>query len=103
MHPLIEQHRESIAALCRQYHVRRLQVFGSAARGEDFDTERSDVDFLVEFECDKGVPKLSTYFDLQAELEKVVGRHVDLMMAGSVRNPYVRADIERSLEDVYAS
>jgi predicted nucleotidyltransferase len=44
----IEQKREQIAQLCRQYHVRRLAVFGSAFSGE-FDPQRSDVDFLVEF------------------------------------------------------
>jgi uncharacterized protein len=36
-------------ALCRRFHVRRLDVFGSAARG-DFDPEHSDVDFIVEFD-----------------------------------------------------
>lgn len=31
MIPLIESHRESVAALCRRYSVRRLELFGSAA------------------------------------------------------------------------
>jgi predicted nucleotidyltransferase len=35
--------------LCRRYGVRRLDVFGSAARGADFDVATSDVDFLVQF------------------------------------------------------
>ena len=42
MHPLIEQNREKIATLCRQYGVKRLEVFGSILLG-DFDFERSDV------------------------------------------------------------
>ena len=37
MHALIGQHRVEIAALCRRYGVLRLDVFGSAARGPDFD------------------------------------------------------------------
>jgi predicted nucleotidyltransferase len=40
--------RAKLAALCRKYHVRRLGLFGSAARGEL--TPESDVDLLVEFE-----------------------------------------------------
>jgi hypothetical protein len=38
----IAQHRADIAALCRRFGVRRLDVFGSAARGADFEPERSD-------------------------------------------------------------
>ena len=50
MHPLIAQNRSAIVRVCRQHGVRRLEVFGPAARGIDFDPERSDADFLVEFE-----------------------------------------------------
>ena len=42
--------KEEIAGICRRHRVLRLEVFGSTARGADFDPERSDVDFLVEFE-----------------------------------------------------
>ncbi len=44
---LIEDNREAIAELCRQFGVRRLAVFGSAAKGT-FDPATSDVDFLVD-------------------------------------------------------
>jgi predicted nucleotidyltransferase len=39
---------EAIAHVCRAHGVSRLQVFGSAT-SERFDSENSDVDFLVEF------------------------------------------------------
>jgi len=42
MHTLIEQHRAEIADLCRRHGVRQLAVFGSAARGMDFDPASSD-------------------------------------------------------------
>ena len=48
MNPLVEQHLEAIRALCREYGVARLEVFGSAAT-EEFDPDRSDVDFIVEY------------------------------------------------------
>ncbi len=38
---------DKLADLCRQYHVRELSVFGSAARGEM--RPESDVDLLVDF------------------------------------------------------
>ena len=40
---LIEMRRADIAELCRRFHVDRLDVFGSAARGSDYDPTRSDV------------------------------------------------------------
>jgi predicted nucleotidyltransferase len=103
MHPLIEQHSREIASLCRRSHVRRLDVFGSASRREDFDPKHSDIDFLVEIDQARITPTLSTFFDLRERLTALIGRPVDLVMEGSIRNPYIRADIERSRETVYAS
>ena len=48
MQDFIHAKREEIADLCRKHHVRRLSVFGSAAR-DDFDPDSSDVDVLVTF------------------------------------------------------
>ena len=103
MLPLISNHRTEIAELCRRFRVRRLEVFGSAERETDFDPARSDVDFLVEFVPDVTPPTLDTYFTLRESLSAVVGLPVDLVMAGSIRNPYLRAEIERSKETVYAA
>jgi predicted nucleotidyltransferase len=77
----IELHREELRALCRRFHVRWLDLFGSAARG-DFDPEHSDIDFLVEF--DRAHPEalsLNTYFGLKESLEALLGRPVDLVQS----------------------
>jgi hypothetical protein len=101
MLPLIEMRRNDIADICRRFHVSRLDVFGSAARGSDFDPARSDVDLLVTYDSSTARPRLDEYFEFREQLEALFGRSVDLVMAGAVRNPYVRADIERSRELVY--
>ena len=49
MHPAIAQHRAGIATICQRFRVSRLEVFGSAARADDFNPATSDVDFLIEF------------------------------------------------------
>ncbi len=103
MHVLIEQHRDRIADICGRCAVRRLEVFGSAARGSDFNPETSDVDFLVEFVPGNGMPPLEQYFGLADALEQALGRPVDLVEPGAIRNPYVRASIDRAREVVYAS
>ena len=97
----IELHRDELQALCRRFHVRRLDLFGSAARG-DFDPERSDIDFLVEF--DRVHPEalsLNTYFGLKEALEALLGRPVDLVEPGAMPNPYLKASIEGSREPVF--
>ncbi|MDD2767975.1 MAG: nucleotidyltransferase domain-containing protein [Methylococcus sp.] len=104
MQPLIREHRQAIAELCRRYDVHRLEVFGSTARGVDFDPARSDAHFLVEFSTESGGTTLKTFFRLQSELSQLLGRAVDLTETSSaLRNPYVRASVNRARELVYGA
>ena len=103
VHADIADKREELAGLCRRYGVARLEVFGSAARGTDFDPQSSDVDFLVEFDPHSGLAPFDQYFDLAEALRHTLGRPVDLVESGTVHNPYLRAAIDRSRELVYAS
>jgi uncharacterized protein len=104
MLPLIAAKKAELAALCRRHHVRRLDVFGSAARG-DFDASRSDIDFLVEF--DRSNPEamtLHTYLGLKESLEALLGRPVDLVDRQAVetsRNFIRRRSILSGAEPIY--
>lgn len=102
MYRVTDDERARIAELCRRFGVRRLDLFGSAARG-DFKESRSDVDFLVEFVNDGEGPGLDAYFGLKSGLETLLGRPVDLVMPDAVTNPFVRADIARHRTTVYAA
>ncbi len=102
MYELTTTHRTRITELCRRHHVRRLELFGSAAR-TDFERARSDLDFLVEFENEERGPGLDAYFGLKEGLEALLGRPVDLIMPEAITNPYVRADIARDRSTVYAA
>jgi predicted nucleotidyltransferase len=82
-----------IAMLCQRHHARRLDLFGSAARG-DFEPERSDLDFLVSFDELPPVEAYDAYFSLKEGLEAVFHRPVDLVVERAVCNPYLRAQIE---------
>ena len=103
MHYVIEQQLVEIASLCRRYGVRQLEVFGSAARGVDFDPVTSDADFLVEFQPDSAAQPLQQFFGLAEELEELLGRPVDLIESGAVTNPYVLSDINAAREIIYAA
>jgi predicted nucleotidyltransferase len=94
----IRQTQSKLQEICRRHGIRRLEIFGSATR-DDFRPD-SDLDFLVEFEV---TPALSGYFRLKEELESLFGRQVDLVMLQAVRNPYVRAAIERDRQLLYAA
>jgi hypothetical protein len=99
--PLIEQNLGAIRDLCIQYHVRSLILFGSAAR-DDFDSDRSDVDFLYEFDAEAS-SGLSGYFDFQRAMEDLLGRKVDLVYPGGIRNPYLRKSIFDSTVPIYVA
>ena len=102
MQAFITDNQAQIAELCRAHHVRRLAVFGSAVR-DDFDPVRSDVDLLVEFEP----IGFDRYFDNKSELRKglanIFARKIDLLTYSSIRNPYLRREIESANELLYAA
>ena len=100
----VKDKQNQLAELCRRYGVRRLELFGSAAVEAEFDNDRSDLDFLVEFlpEQDLG-PWLKHYFELQEDLERLFQRPVDLVMASGVRNPRFLRETNRTRQLVYAA
>jgi predicted nucleotidyltransferase len=102
MQEFILAKREEIAELCRKYHVRRLSVFGSAAR-DDFDPETSDVDLLVAFD-DSAIERYAkNYYALEESMVSLFGRKVDLIAEGVIKNPYRLRSIEADKVIVYAS
>jgi len=102
MQATIREHSVQLAQLCREHHVRRLEVFGSAVR-KDFDSLSSDLDFLVEFEQVSPMVYASSYFSLKEALEALFNRPVDLLTPASLDNPYFRASLVASCERVYAA
>ena len=84
--------REQHALLSRRYPIQRLALFGSWARGEA--REDSDVDVLVEVDPSIGL----RFVDLGEELEKALGRRVDLVSRRAIK-PSLWARIEPELID----
>lgn len=102
MHALVEARRAAISEVCLRYGLKRLEVFGSAAVS-GFDPDHSDVDVLVQFGASWASDPLGEYFGLKSDLEQVLGRPVDLLVDGAVRNPYVQAGIDATRQLVYAA
>jgi predicted nucleotidyltransferase len=102
LNQLLEQKREAIAALCARFNVERLDVFGSVLRA-DFDSEQSDIDLLVQFKPISGYARVDAYFHLRDELRALLGKEIDLVMTGAIKNRYISQEIERTKQLVYAA
>ncbi|GAA0744683.1 nucleotidyltransferase domain-containing protein [Ideonella azotifigens] len=97
----IQERRGEVAALCERHRARKLELFGSATRA-DFQPERSDLDFLVEWPDD--FPPggyAASFFGLKQDLEILFARPVDLLTNGSIANPYLRQQVDSERLPLY--
>jgi predicted nucleotidyltransferase len=92
--------RTEIQDICARYPVQRLAVFGSAATGS-FNSESSDIDFLLQLQPVTPIQYKRAYFGLLSDLERLLGRSVDLVTESSIQNPYFNLEVQRSKEDIY--
>lgn len=99
---LVTERREAIAALCREAHARRLDLFGSAVR-DDFDAASSDLDFLVVFEDLPPVRYAEAFFGLKQGLEALFARPVDLVVERAIRNPYFQQRVSAERQPIYGA
>lgn len=98
----LEDRREELTQLCRDFRVKRLDAFGSAAESNRFDPDRSDIDLLVEFEPMDPVRHAKAYFGLLAALQDLFDRGIDLLEFRAVTNPYLLESIEKQRRRIYA-
>jgi predicted nucleotidyltransferase len=88
-----------VVEFCRENHIRRLALFGSALR--DDLKEDSDIDLLVEFHPDH-VPGYITLAGMESALSVILGyRKVDLRTAEDLSR-YFREEVLESSVVVYA-
>jgi len=102
MTPVLESHRQEVAAACQRFAVERLEAFGSAVRA-DFDAKESDVDLIVRFLAPDSPGIADRYYDLAEALERILGRRVDLITERSLRSPLFLQNIAADRITVYAA
>lgn len=79
----------------RSFGVKRIGIFGSAARGEA--TPASDIDVIVDFETGKKTYR--NFIGTTTLLEQILNRPVDAITSGTV-SPYIRPYIEKDIHYV---
>jgi len=80
----VEEMKQQIAVVARQYRIPAVYLFGSYARGDA--TETSDVDVLI----DRENSSIRSLFDLGAfynDLNETLGRPVDVVTIDSLYQP----------------
>ncbi len=99
MNAMIADHLDGIRALCREYGVARLEVFGSAARGGFVDGS-SDLDFIADF-ADRSAGYADRYLGFAEALEGLFGRRVDLLTERAIRDAGFRRSVDAARQTVY--
>ena len=95
-HPRIKISKQEISRFCRRNYIRKLAFFGSVLR-DNFRPD-SDVDVLVEFRPGH-IPGF-TFFAMQDELSRILGRKVDLHTLGFLSR-YFRANVLAEAQTQY--
>jgi hypothetical protein len=95
--------RNRLRPFCEKHHIRKLEVFGSAARGQA--GPRSDVDLLVTL--DESAPvSAAALLEMAGEAEELVGAPVDFVLRSSLEkspNRFARDHILSTAACVYGS
>ncbi len=95
--------RARLGPFCERHHIRRLEVFGSTARGQA--TAASDVDLLVTLD-DSAPLSTGDLLEIAGEAEELVGRPVDFVLRSSLEkspNRLAREQILSTAVPVYGS
>lgn len=98
---LILGNLDQITALCREYLVAQLDVFGSATTGA-FDPETSDIDFLVTY-LPESKPSIGRFLDLEAAFSELLGKKIDLIDDREFENPYFRQSVRLSRVNIFST
>jgi hypothetical protein len=89
-----------LESFCIRWKVTEMALFGSVL-STNFRPD-SDIDILVTF-APKAHWSLFDLVSMQQELEELLGRPVDIVERGSLRNPFRRRSILANMEIVYAA
>ena len=98
MIPLIEDNRIAIIELCKEYGVRKLALFGSAATGT-FDPATSDLDFFVDLDYRAGVGR--RFMRFASSLERLLDTRIDIVTERSVTSEWFLKELDQTAVSIY--
>jgi uncharacterized protein len=96
---VLNQHIDQIKKLCELNKVSTLFAFGSITRN-DFNPD-SDIDLVVEIDDNDPISYADKYFNLKFQLEEILNRQIDLLEQKSIKNRFLKSEIERTKVHIY--
>ena len=95
----LDTYSTDIKRLCSLYNVKTLYAFGSVVSNQFSD--KSDIDFIVDFDAIEIAKYADNYFDFKFSLEDILKRPVDLLEEKAIRNPYFKEAVNKKRKLVY--
>jgi predicted nucleotidyltransferase len=95
----LEDYKNVIQDLCKNYHVHSLYAFGSVLT--DRFNDESDIDMIVSFNKIPLENHADNYFDLKFTLQDVLQRPIDLLEEQAIKNPFFLQNINRNKQLIY--
>jgi predicted nucleotidyltransferase len=102
LHPTFYAQLPLVAKLFKEYKIKSAYAFGSVI-SDKFNTE-SDIDLLINFE--DGLEPLERgemWWNLHDGLRDIFNREIDLLIEGSLKNPYLIEEINEKKQLIYAA
>ena len=96
----ISKQKDAFIILCKDHKVKYLYAFGSSVT-DKFNTDRSDIDLLVEIDSGDPVDRGEKLLSLWDLFEVFFNRRVDLLTDSSIRNPYLKKSIDSTKVLIY--
>ena len=97
---LLKEKYTDFVELCRSHRVDKIYAFGSSIT-DHFDPKTSDIDVVVKIGIDDPVDRGEALLSLWDKLEALFERQVDLLTEDSIRNPYLKSNINRTKRLIY--
>jgi len=99
MNAIISKNIDHIKAICIDYNVEELFVFGSVVTNQ-FNDE-SDIDLLIKFKPMEPADYADNYFEIADRFEEIFQRPIDLVTVKSLKNPFLIDSIDKTKAQLY--
>ena len=97
---LIRENYAGFVDLCRSHRVDKMYAFGSVITA-NFDPKTSDIDLVVKVDIHDPADRGEALLSLWDKLEALFQIKVDLLTEDSIRNPYLKSNIDRTKKLIY--
>jgi len=95
----LDKYSADIEKLCVLHNVKTLYAFGSVV--SDQFADKSDIDFIVDFDGIDLNNYADNYFDFKFSLQDILKRPIDLIEEKAIKNPYFKQAVSNERKLVY--